>query len=128
MKKIIFITLLFCGLAFTAQSQSLTYSKVILLTALETDTVPQGKVWKVVSYQTNESAGQDVQINVNSSMMKLYTSYWQHAQNPWGGNSYTAATHTRQTPLPMWLPAGTTIELMTGCEGLSIIEFTENNE
>jgi hypothetical protein len=121
MKKIIFITLLFCGLAFSAQSQSLTYSKVILLAALETDTVPQGKVWKVVSYQSNEIALNDVTIRVNNSMRKLCTSYFQT-------NSNGAGVHNREIPLPMWLPAGTTIELMTGCAGLSIIEFTENNE
>jgi len=124
MKKLLFITLLFCGLSFSAQSQSLTYSKVILLTAL--DTVPQGKVWKVVSYQTNEFAAQDVTIKINNSMIKLYSSYWQGGTL--GGQTYAAATHTRQTPLPMWFPAGTTIEPQASCQSLNIIEFTENNE
>ena len=123
MKKIIFTTLLFCCLAFSAQSQSLTYSKVILLTAL--DTVPQGKVWKVTSYMANDNPSVNnitlIQclfnnISHNLSTMKMT------------GNSTYGYSTTREGSLPFWLPAGTTVEPSTNCNGLSIIEFTENNE
>ena len=115
MKKIIFITLLFCGLAFSAQSQSLTYSKVILLTAL--DTVPQGKVWKVVSYQANSGANQTIYMKVNSNLEIIFSIHY-----------YSNSQITRNAPFPIWLPAGTTVEPFANCTSLSIIEFTENNE
>jgi hypothetical protein len=117
MKKILFITLLFCGLAFTAQSQSLTYSKVILLTYLELDTVPQGKVWKVVSYQTAQEAGSAVTIKINGTNTYAYSKYFQ-------SNSMIV----REIPFPMWFPAGTTIQPWSSINFLNIIEFTENNE
>jgi hypothetical protein len=131
MKKIIFITLLFCGLAFTAQSQSLTYSKVILLTSL--DTVPQGKVWKVTSYLSDNAwihsssssapvTNKEVGISINSS----YVALGMYTGNYAGGNS--AVSGTSNTPFPIWLPAGTTLEPSTNCGSLSIIEFTETNE
>ena len=126
MKKIIFITLLFCGLAFTAQSQSLTYSKVILLTAL--DTVPQGKVWKVTSFlpngnylPINASGGTnsvEIKMKVNGVISILAAAIL-------GGYS-TALSNV--FPMPIWIPAGTTLEPSTNCGSLSIIEFTENNE
>ena len=117
MKKLLFITLLFCGLSFSAQSQSLTYSKVILLTAL--DTVPQGKVWKVVSYQPVVSSNSHVYMDVNGVQIHLYAWHYQS-----GG-----AIVEREMPLPMWLPSGTVIENNSNlCYSLSIIEFTENNE
>ena len=125
-KKIIFITLLFCGLAFSAQSQSLTYSKVILLTSL--DTVPQGKVWKVtsflpdnswvsVSYPTSNGA---LDVLINGAVAKI--SYYSHDASAGGGSLQ------EKVPFPIWLPAGTTLEPSTNCGSLSIIEFTENNE
>jgi len=130
MKKIIFITLIFCGFTFTVQSQSLTYSKVILLTTL--DTVPQGKVWKVVSYlpdnawihssSSNASVtNKEVGISINAS----YVAIGMYTGNYAGGNS--AVSGTAETPFPIWLPAGTTLEPSTNCGSLSIIEFTENN-
>ena len=126
MKKIIFITLLFCGLAFSAQSQSLTYSKVILLTAL--DTVPQGKVWKVVSVLPNNTwlsgssssswASNSLEVSVNSASVVLASAI-NHA-------GYRTAYSTATNLLPIWLPAGTTVAPSTNCGSLSIIEFTEN--
>ncbi len=126
MKKIIFITLLFCGLAFSAQSQSLTYSKVILLTAL--DTVPEGKVWKVVSYlpsgqwiNAGNNATGSLDILINSVQYKISQYKMAHVSNGPFGEKETV-------PFPIWLPAGTTVAPSTNCGSLSIIEFTENNE
>ena len=117
MKKLLLITLLFCGLAFSAQSQSLTYSKVILLPSIEADTVPQGKVWKVVSYQTSMGANGDVSMNVNGNPITIYSKYY-------NANSMV----NRETPFPMWFPAGTTIQPWSYIDFLNIIEFTETNE
>ena len=124
MKKIIFITLLFCGLAFTAQSQSLTYSKVILLTSL--DTVPQGKVWKIVSYLPSSqwiSAGtyssSSVNVLINSVDSKISQYSMAHVGNGGHGEKETV-------PFPIWLPSGTTVEPSTNCGSLSLIEFTVN--
>tara|TARA_B110000211_G_C13750841_1_gene408736 strand:+ start:58 stop:438 length:381 start_codon:yes stop_codon:yes gene_type:complete len=126
MKKIIFITLLFCGLALSAQSQSLTYSKVILLTAL--DTVPQGKVWKVTSYLPDNvwvtlsypSSYGELNVLINGADAKI--SHYSHSGSGGGGSL------NETVPFPIWLPAGTTLEPSTNCGSLSIIEFTETNE
>ena len=124
MKKILFITLLFCGLAFTAQSQSLTYSKVILLTAL--DTVPQGKVWKVTSYMANDN---NPSHNGTTLIQCLFNNIAHNLSTMrMTGNSNYGYSTTREGSLPFWLPAGTTVEPSTNCLGLSIIEFSENNE
>ena len=64
MNKVIFLTLFFCGLAFSAQSQSLTYSRVLLVETL--DTVPQGKVWKVVSYYSDKAANYTIYCKINN--------------------------------------------------------------
>ena len=122
MKKLLFTSLLFCGLAFTAQSQSLTYSKVILLSSL--DTVPQGKVWKVTSFlpSTNWVAGGTGYISV---LIKLNNQN-KHLTSSRGDYNYGKSSAV--IPMPIWLPAGTTLEPSTNCGSLSIIEFTENNE
>ena len=126
MKKLLFITLLFCGLAFSAQSQSLTYNKVILLTAL--DTVPQGKVWKVVSYLPsgqwiNAGTGTTGSLDILINSVEYKISQYKMAYVGNGGHG-----EKETVPFPIWLPAGTTLEPSTNCGSLSIIEFTENNE
>ena len=124
MKKLLFITLLFCVLAFTAQSQSLQFSQVLLVSSL--DTVPQGKVWKIVSYLpssqwisagTNSSSSVNVLINSVESKISQYS--MAHVGNGGHGEKETV-------PFPIWLPAGTTLEPSTNCGSLSIIEFTVN--
>ena len=115
-KKIIFITLLFCGLAFTAQSQSLTYSKVILLTSL--DTVPQGKVWKVESAVSEmKSTSQHIYFYINNNKCTV-TRTWVSllANAPY-------ALPIVNPIFPMWLPAGTIVTSGVDVEALSIIEF-----
>lgn len=114
MNKIIFLTLLFCGLAFSAQSQSLTYSRVLLVETL--DTVPQGKVWKVVSYYSQQGAGPTIRFEINGNKQVLYSK-----------DNFGGAGFERNITLPMWLPAGTTLKPSDYCNGLSIIEFTESN-
>ena len=124
MKKLLFTTLLFCGLAFTAQSQSLTYSKVILLTAL--DTVPQGKVWKLVSYLPsgqwiNAGTGSTASLSVLINNVEYKISQYEMAHVGNGGHG-----EKETVPFPIWLPPGTTLEPSTNCGSLSIIEFTVN--
>ena len=114
MNKIIFLTLLFCGLAFSAQSQSLTYSRVLLVETL--DTVPQGKVWKVVSYYSSEGASATIKCEINGNKQILFSKHYDNG-----------SMIKREIILPMWLPAGTTLKPSDYCNGLSIIEFTESN-
>ena len=129
MKKLLLTTLLFCGLVFSSQSQTLQFSQVLLVSSL--DTVPQGKVWKVTTYLPDNAwihsdsfnssvTNKEVGISINSSYVALgmYTGIYA------GGNS--AVSGTSNTPFPIWLPAGTTVAPSTNCGSLSIIEFTEN--
>ncbi|MEC9209754.1 MAG: hypothetical protein VX762_04940 [Bacteroidota bacterium] len=125
MKKLIFTTLLFCGLSFTSQSQSLTYSKVILLTSL--DTVPQGKVWKLVSVlpsnallsgsSTGSWYANSLVISVNGASITLAATI----NNAGYRTGYSAGFDF----LPMWLPSGTIVAPNTNCHSISIIEFIE---
>jgi hypothetical protein len=124
MKKIIFTTLLFCALSFTAKSQSLTYSKVILLTSL--DTVPQGKVWKLVSVLPSNAllsgsssgwSSNSLVISVNGASITLAATI----NNP----GYRTGYSTGIDFLPIWLPPGTIVAPNTNCHSISIIEFIE---
>ena len=124
MKKIIFITLLFCGLAFTAQSQSLQFSQVLLIGDSTTHTVPTRKVWKVVSFLANDDwlsgsssgwATKLLKVKINGEDIILACS----KNNPGYRTGYAA-----KTEFPIWLPSGTTVLPTDHCEGLSVIEFT----
>jgi len=122
MKKIIFITLLFCGLAFTAQSQSLQFSQVLLVSSL--DTVLQGKVWKITSFlasgnwlsSTNTNSSNSVDVKIDGSTRLLAVSK----------NRAHYSQQNSNAPFPIWLPSGTTLEPAINCGSLSVIEFTVN--
>jgi len=119
MKKIIiFTTLLFCGLAFTANSQTLEFSQVLLVSSL--DTVPQGKVWKLESALTDCTTHCSASIIVNN--VNIYT-YVYNASVP-GYSTKTAAAHN-PTSFPIWLPAGTTLNIGSNVQYISVIEFNQ---
>lgn len=113
MKKFIFTTLLFCGLAFTAQSQTLQFSQVLLVSSL--DTVPQGKVWKITSILATTSPYSNTGYHANFKI----DDYSHQAYGYLGGT-------VREFPLPIWLPEGVTIQPISNMQGFSIIEFTVN--
>ena len=117
MKKIIFTSLLFCGLAFTAQSQSLQFSQVLLLSSL--DTVPQGKVWKVESSVSEIYTNGETYFHVNNNKCIIARGY----VNNVGNQGYGTAMGLTNSIFPLWLPAGTIVTSGDLVSALSIIEF-----
>lgn len=131
--KYLFVFLFLCTSA-TAFSQTLQYSQVKLITT--TETVPGGKVWKVESVMASSNlattAGTDsqnhsVRIVVNGTTVHI------KAINTWVGSSSGSNANPRPygvttidvTDLPIWLPAGTTLEAGTNAAYISVIEFNE---
>ncbi len=108
--------------ANTGSAQSLQFSRVMLVTNLQT--VPAGKVWKVESAMLTGNLGintgttsyqtQSAIIRVDGQNINLMHTF---------GNSY-GVQFQELTRLPMWLPAGTTLEPSTNIGKISIIEFT----
>lgn len=119
MKKLLFTIMLFFGFAFAAQSQTLQFSQVLLVTSI--DTVPQGKVWKVTSYLGTDGylvSNGPVLIKVNGINNAIAT-----RQCPYNGYD---ACFAHSVPFPLWFNSNTILELFTGCQSLSVIEFNVN--
>ncbi len=109
-----------------ATAQTLSFSQAKLVT--QTETVPAGKVWKVVSVlSSNDLSGNssgyivstvaitvDGQNTIIKSRMAMRES------------DMAAADGMNVTDLPLWLPAGTSLGLNTNATGISVIEFTVN--
>ena len=106
-KQIFFLAVLMLGFGIRSFSQSLTFSRVIIIRAVE-DTVPLNKVWKVESFmQRDAGIGGGTTTNCLSSsvhpivinaanfflMKDLTTGY-----GAWGV--------IPDQQLPFWLPAG----------------------
>lgn len=117
MNKIIFTLFLLCAFVFTAKSQSLQFSQVLLVSSL--DTVPQDKVWKITSYLGEPdffTGNGSVKIKINGVENAIAT-----RQCPYNGYN---ACFTETIPFPLWFNSNTTLEVSTGCQNLSVIEFT----
>lgn len=124
----ILLVLLFSTLGATLGAQTLSFSQAKLVT--QTETVPAGKVWKVVSVLSNAS--------LNSSSSSFFTNTLAISVN---GQTATiksrvmvqntswnlaAADGMDVTDLPLWLPSGTSLGLDQNATGISVIEFTVN--
>lgn len=122
MKKIIFITLLFCGLAFTGQSQTLEFSQVLLVSSL--DTVPQGKVWKVTNILPTLDGNGTCKISVNGNDIVVA---FAKDGTQYVGNSNTVPHDYSYNGLQgsYWLPEGTTLQAGTNVQYISVIEFNQ---
>jgi hypothetical protein len=131
MKKLLLI-LIVSFISFSLMAGNLEFNQVKLVTAQET--VPAGKVWKVVSvvyniaetqtgYSTststtscNSSAYRSLSITVDGTTTKV------------GQGTNTAAysnlayVHS-YTMLPLWLPAGSTLDGGPCLNKVSVIEF-----
>lgn len=81
-------------------SQTLQFSRVLLVST--TQTVPANKVWKVETYISDQ---------ISSSYYMVI-------------NSHNSGFNQRQPPLPLWLPAGTTLAAGGNIFRVSVIEFT----
>lgn len=121
MKKTLFTTILFCGLAFNSLSQTLEFSQVILVSSLQT--VPQDKVWKVSNILPTLNGNGSCKIKVNGNDIVVAFSL---GSNGYVG-SYLTNDHNYYNGLEgaYWLPEGTTLEAFTNVQYISVIEFNE---
>tara|TARA_Y100000385_G_C13058402_1_gene623120 strand:+ start:440 stop:808 length:369 start_codon:yes stop_codon:yes gene_type:complete len=117
MKKTILIlfSLFTFSTAFAQSGYNLQFSQAILVQSTS-QTVPSGKVWKVVSVQRNTNGNYNSQITINGTIIYVGGGYQdgvtQHQKVSNLGNTF-----------PIWLPAGTTIKAEAGVEFLSVLEF-----
>jgi len=120
MKKLLFTTLLFCGLTFTSNSQTLEFNQVLLVTlTTQGDTVPQGKVWKVESSVSEIYTNGETYFHVNNNKCIIARGY----VNNVGNQGYGTAMGLTNSIFPLWLPAGTIVTSGDLVSALSIIEF-----
>ncbi len=124
MKNLFVCTVFLFAFFFATQSsaQSLQFSRVVLVTNLQT--VPAGKVWKVESAMLTASMG----INTGTSSYQSHTAVLRvdgqsiNLRHTFGNAN---GVHSQElSRLPMWLPAGTTLEPSTNVGQISVIEFT----
>jgi len=113
MKKIFIISLLLIQLEAFAQN-NLEINQVLWLElSLEGDTVPDGKVWKIESFDSNtQSSGEKIFL---ANQISIYLQY----------------NHETIGKLPIWFPAGTILKRYGSSYSvnyLSIIEFNLNIE
>ena len=123
MKKLLFTTLLFCGLAFTAQSQSLQFSQVLLVSSL--DTVPQGKIWKVTNILPTLDVSGSSEIQVNGNDIVVAFSLCLNGQTSSSGSFGNNHNYYNGLQGPYWLPEGTTLQAGTNVQYISVIEFNQ---
>jgi len=138
MKKYIILTPLALLLSVMVCAQgSLEFSQVKLVSSSET--VPDGKVWKIVSvFSSNGQVGGNLTTSTNNSSTTKQIIINENAVHisgrayRWLGNSIGSSAAVlpvsesafQSTELPIWLPAGTLLAPSTGCNGISVIEFT----
>ena len=116
--------------SFAQSGASLQFSRVMLLGATA-DTVPAGKVWKLESVlsasqlapglPSNNSAldkTNTLQIKVNANVITI-SSWLENVYSSYRGHT----AFGRVSELPIWLPAGTSLEIFTNAAYISVIEF-----
>lgn len=107
-------------------AQTLSFSQAKLVT--QTETVPAGKVWKVVSVLSNNNLSGNsssyvvsnvaIAVNGQNTIIKSRMAMRE--------SDMAAADGMTVTDLPLWLPAGTSLGLNTNATGISVLEFTVN--
>jgi len=113
---------LFILISFSGQAQNLVFSKAILVST--TDTVPNGKIWKVESVLSASS----LSINSGTSSAQssatgiLVDGLSVFIKSSWG-NSYSSSSVVC-TDLPIWLPAGTSLAAVGNVYKISVLEFS----
>ncbi len=134
-----FLCFLFFGVLITSISaQTLEFSTVRLV-GTNAQTVPAGKVWKVVkaipsqtitrststSYST-PSTGNVFECLINGQVVPLTRVDAGVTTGRTGSSSSQSAVYQNLNTdmFPFWLPTGTTLEASTGLFYLSVIEFT----
>lgn len=133
MKKVFSVLFFSCIIAFTAFSQgTLQFNQVKLVGT--TESVPAGKVWKVVSViaANSLSVAEGTNTVSNSTQIAIdgVTSHIAHCSTWTGPGSGSNAnprpygyTSAEITQLPIWLPALTTLAAGSNVTKVSVIEF-----
>jgi len=129
MKKILlFIFTLFSLSYFFGQGNNLQFSQALIVPLANTETVPVGKVWKIVSAASalptitggNSSSHIYFQVNSTLSVYLHNVSTLQYYAN--GPNAFTSSLSNNNV-FPMWLPAGSTVSQGFGVNFLNVVEF-----
>ena len=116
-KKFLYLTLaLFANITLKAQN-SMQFSKVLLVESI--DTVPQGKVWKIQSVLSNCSSPDCSSIILVNG--KATTTFTYQTGMPSTGSRQPGTGNP--TNLPIWLPSGTTLNISSSVQFISVIEF-----
>ncbi len=114
-------------------SQSLSFSQAKLVS--QTETVPSGRVWKVVNIlpsarltTTTFSSGgstRDFIITINGQTVYYLSA---ESRGNLNGNGQTGITSVTESigEAPIWLPAGTTLAAGTNVHSVSVLEFIVN--
>jgi hypothetical protein len=109
-----------------SQGNNLQFGKVLLIETLST--VPANKVWKVESVLSksalalptpgtyDRNLNDNTAIQVNSNSIIIYS-----VQLLIGG--FGTAFSKEVTKLPFWLPAGSTLNISTNVQYISVIEY-----
>jgi hypothetical protein len=119
--RIIFCILLFYSISSFAQG-NLEFNQVKLVGST-TETVPAGKIWKIesalssssLSISTGTTSTQNVTTNIVINGTNVVV------KSSWGSSYASSAIET--TDLPIWLPAGTTLQSGNNVFRISVIEF-----
>ena len=119
--RIIFCILLFYSISSFAQG-NLEFNQVKLV-GTTNETVPAGKIWKIESALSssslNISTGTTSTQNVTTNIVINGTNVV--VKSSWGSSYASSALET--TDLPIWLPAGTTLQAGNNVFRISVIEF-----
>lgn len=135
MKKIFIILIIIFAVNISVKAQgNLQFSQIKMISTL--DTVPNGKVWKVESIVYSQSIpnyngnsiNQDEIISINGQNVSVRSSRYMSGTNwfsgPYGWMNHPVAEFiTWEQKLPMWLPAGTTINVGAGVQYINAIEY-----
>lgn len=132
MKKVLLILIsVLCVALYTNAQGTLQFNQVKLVSS---ETVPSGKVWKVVSVISTSdlSIAGGVDASSKSTQIAIDGITCYVVQNSsWIGSSSGSNANPRPygyssvapTALPLWLPAGTTLAAGTNVSKVSVIEF-----
>lgn len=140
MKKTLLIFSVFMLLCGLAMSQTLQFSRVLLVDATQ-QTVPAGKVWKVESVMPTTSYGRasasyytlpsptlanDYVIIVNSHNVFLGDATAGVTSGYTGGSSAASEIFlgVNAALFPMWLPENTSLAASTNIRYISVVEFS----
>jgi len=136
------------GICLKTEAQTLQFSQVKLVTTVET--VPANKVWKIESVLSGEhrlptsgtgfpTLSRFIKINGGDVCVQEYHTaglglgfngccgggFWMNStgQSPNSTQTHLVAVQGQPSRLPIWLPAGSTLETSTRTLSISVIEF-----